>query len=333
MKLKIKNFQSISEAEIDFPKGITVIQGESNNGKTAILRAVKAIVTNPAGSSSYIKHGKKSAVVEMTNNGETLTWTRTKSSVSYRYHDEDYPKASKQDSDSFCNLGFIRGSKGELMNMLDEWSVLFPFGYSDAEFFKIFEDLLSIIDSAKVLEGFKGDETSCSKDKLLLQDSLNNLTNRLTLVKDCKSKLKPNQSKMIKTVLNKKFMELEKMKKDLATATGLNKISKTELTSEPFERDCLENIGKQLVDLTKALSRASQLPLNVKVPKIKEFDFSAADYLGKLNQAIIAYQQEQEKRRNLIINQAELEKTLEALDKQWKSIDVCPLCGGEMSHE
>ena len=217
MKLRIKNFQSISDADIEFPVGITVIQGESNNGKTAILRAVKAIVTNPTGAGHYVQHGKKSASVELTNNGETLLWERTKSSTNYKYKDQVYQKASKQDSDSFCNLGFVRGSKGELLNLSDEWSVLFPFGYSDTELFKLFEDLFDITDSAKVIDGMKGDETSCNKDKLLKQDSLQKLKDRLRVSQELTANLNLGQAELIKKVLIQKLEELRKLKEDLKT--------------------------------------------------------------------------------------------------------------------
>lgn len=332
MKLKIKNFQSISDAEIEFPTGITVIQGESNNGKTAILRAVKAIVTNPSGSGHYVQHGKKSAIVELTNNGETLSWERAKNSTSYKYKDQIFQKTSKQDSNSFCDLGFVRGSKGELLNLSDEWSVLFPFGYSDTELFKLFEDLFAITDSAKVIDGMKGDETSCNKDRLLQQDGLEFLKNRLKLSQDLKSKLKIGQAKLIKQVLTKKLEELKRLKEDLKTVERLNSISKFELTSEPFKTDKLIEIGKQSLELFKACSRASQLPINVELPKMQTFDLNL-DAISRLRKSEIEYQQEQRKRENLVVSQAELEKALEDCKALWKTIEQCPLCGGAMKHD
>ena len=332
MKLRIKNFQSISNADIEFPVGITVIQGESNNGKTAILRAVKAIVTNPTGAGHYVQHGKKSASVELTNNGETLLWERSKTSTNYKYKDQVYQKASKQDSDSFCNLGFVRGSKGELLNLSDEWSVLFPFGYSDTELFKLFEDLFDITDSARVIEGMKGDETSCNKDKLLQQDGLQKLKDRLRVCQELTASLKLGQADLMKKVLTKKAEDLKKLKEDLKTVERLNSISKLELTSEPFKTDKLIEIGKQSLELFKACSKASQLPVNEKLPQTQTFNFDL-ETISKLKKSEIDYQQEQRKRENLVVSQLELEKALEECKAAWKTIEKCPLCGEVMKHE
>ncbi len=40
VKVRVKNFQSIREAEVEV-KGLTVITGPNNSGKTAFMRAVK----------------------------------------------------------------------------------------------------------------------------------------------------------------------------------------------------------------------------------------------------------------------------------------------------
>lgn len=39
--LLIENFQSHSRSEFDFGKGLTVIIGPSDNGKSAVLRAMR----------------------------------------------------------------------------------------------------------------------------------------------------------------------------------------------------------------------------------------------------------------------------------------------------
>lgn len=330
MKLKIKNFQNINEAEIDFKPGICVIQGESNNGKTAILRAVKAIITNPTGAGHFVQHGKKSATVELSNNGETLLWERTKSSVNYTYNGQNYTKASKQTSDDFCNLGFVKGQKGELLNLTDEWSVLFPFGYTDTELFKLFEDLFSITDSAKVLEGMKGDETSCNRDKLLQTDKLEMLKNKLGQCNELKSKFKSGQAEVIRKVISKKSEDLEKLKEKLKSARDYDTISNFEIPSKPFNSDELLKIGKQLLELFKACSQASQLPVNAKLPETKNFVFNL-DVLGKLKKAELDYITEQKKRESLVINQEELEKVLADCKAKWESLKVCPLCGNEMN--
>lgn len=72
MKLKtirLHNFQAHRDTKIDVSDGITIIAGESNNGKTSIMRAVQWVLTNkPTGLgfvSSWAKYITKGGTVSM----------------------------------------------------------------------------------------------------------------------------------------------------------------------------------------------------------------------------------------------------------------------------
>lgn len=331
MKLKIKNFQAIEEAYLEFPEGkITVLTGESNNGKTAILRAIRALALNPQGSKHYIQHGKNKAEVTLTNNGETLTWERTKSTTNYKYKGEEFTKCSRQSSKDFCNLGLLIDDKNNLVNLSDEWSTIYPFYMSETELFKHFEDLFSIVDSAKVLDAMKGDETSCNRDKLLHQDRLNDIIEKRNKAEELVTRLGDlGKPELIKNVLNKKYGELEILRSKCKEVEKLNHLSNLEVPSKSFNTDCLSEMGKQLLELHKACSRFSQIPENLSVPSPTYFvwDFET---LGKVKKAEFDYKQEKQKLENLAINQMDLEKTISELKEQWDKIDTCPLCGKDM---
>lgn len=51
--IKIKNFQSHKDTTIEFDKGINIIKGVSNHGKTAILRALNWVINNKPDGDSY----------------------------------------------------------------------------------------------------------------------------------------------------------------------------------------------------------------------------------------------------------------------------------------
>ena len=53
--VNLNNFQSISGAELEFVEGLNLIVGQSNSGKTAILRAINSVVDNPSRGKLYIK--------------------------------------------------------------------------------------------------------------------------------------------------------------------------------------------------------------------------------------------------------------------------------------
>lgn len=53
-KLKIENFRGIKQAEIELSKGTTILIGENNTGKTTIIDAIRAALTNYS-SPSYLR--------------------------------------------------------------------------------------------------------------------------------------------------------------------------------------------------------------------------------------------------------------------------------------
>ena len=78
-RVDLENFQSISKASLEFVQGINIIVGQSNSGKSAILRAVKGSVLNPSGSQKYIKNKTKGFKVNIDYAGNTIEWSREKS--------------------------------------------------------------------------------------------------------------------------------------------------------------------------------------------------------------------------------------------------------------
>ena len=77
MQVKIRNFQSINEVDFEV-KGLTVITGPNNTGKSACARAVAGAFSNPRGH-SYVRQGEKYSSVQITfSDGNDLTWEKGK---------------------------------------------------------------------------------------------------------------------------------------------------------------------------------------------------------------------------------------------------------------
>jgi len=81
VKVKIRNYQAIESAELDI-SGFTAITGESNRGKSAILRAIRSALLN-SGGSSCIKKGESFADVVLSVPGKQVRWARTSAGVQY----------------------------------------------------------------------------------------------------------------------------------------------------------------------------------------------------------------------------------------------------------
>ena len=82
MKITVENFQSISKAQVNV-KGLTVITGQNNTGKSALARAVSSVFTNPRGN-SFVRIGSPSTSVNIDfEDGNEIRWTKGKNVNEY----------------------------------------------------------------------------------------------------------------------------------------------------------------------------------------------------------------------------------------------------------
>ncbi len=79
-KLILKNFQSHVETEIDLSKNVNCIIGETNNGKSSIVRAIHFFYTN-TWSSDFLRHGEENAEITLEN--EFVSIKRVKGKDNY----------------------------------------------------------------------------------------------------------------------------------------------------------------------------------------------------------------------------------------------------------
>jgi len=90
-KLYVADYQSIAEADLDLAP-FTVIVGDNRSGKTALLRALRALVFNQSGN-GFIRRGEPECMVEVTTSeGDIIAWGKTKTTAFYRLNDQDYSK-------------------------------------------------------------------------------------------------------------------------------------------------------------------------------------------------------------------------------------------------
>ncbi|NDB58153.1 hypothetical protein EB001_06885 [bacterium] len=82
MKIKVENFQSISKAQVEV-KGLTVITGQNNTGKSALARAITGVFTNPRGN-SFVRIGNPATSVEIEfDDGNNIKWSKGKNVNEY----------------------------------------------------------------------------------------------------------------------------------------------------------------------------------------------------------------------------------------------------------
>lgn len=82
-KITLHNFMSHQHTEIELANGLTVLVGENNCGKSAIVEALYILCHN-VGGGYMVRHGENECkVIVETEEGHVIEWKREKNSVSY----------------------------------------------------------------------------------------------------------------------------------------------------------------------------------------------------------------------------------------------------------
>ena len=92
-KVILENFQSHKHTEVDFDDGLNIIVGESNNGKTSILRGIMWVIDNHPLGTDFIMAGEDECKVTVCyDDGTSITRGRTRKDTGYYdvyYRDEN----------------------------------------------------------------------------------------------------------------------------------------------------------------------------------------------------------------------------------------------------
>ena len=74
VRIRVRNFQSIEDAEVEV-SGLTVVTGQNNSGKTALMRAVRGVFDNTGGD-AFVRHGTDALAVYIDFGDADVTWTK-----------------------------------------------------------------------------------------------------------------------------------------------------------------------------------------------------------------------------------------------------------------
>ena len=107
--ITIENFQSHERTVLDLSHGLNVITGPSDNGKSAIIRAIKWALYNEPRGTEFIRHGSPFARVSLKfDNGVTIVRERSQSKNRYSVIDKE--------GNSTVFEGFGNGIPSEILN-------------------------------------------------------------------------------------------------------------------------------------------------------------------------------------------------------------------------
>lgn len=261
LKLSLQNFQSIKEGELTFKTGLNFIIGQSNSGKSATFRALKACLLNPKGSQRFIKKGTGKSSVILYYNGNEIEWERTSKESNYKINGEEYYKTGASSAFKILEdgTGFSKDDSNNIMNIEEELQLPFPFGLTSSELFKLFENVFCVSDSAVILKAAKGceDEVKSDINSLELESQKNQV--KIRELNSFKEFLDLNKLEVGKKRLEKKRDRLEELNEGrdiIQIAIKLNE-SNLDVTEKDFKD--LVSSYLEVLELKKVLAQTKQL--------------------------------------------------------------------------
>lgn len=371
LKVNLENFQSISKASLEFVQGINIIVGQSNSGKSAILRAIKGAVLNPSGSQKYIKNGTKSFNVNVEYEGNSIGWSRDSKSPKYTINGEEYLKVGGSNLQDVCpKSGFVLDERGNLMNIESELELPFPFDKSNSELFKLFEkNIFCVSDSTAITKLIKADEDETNKHKDSTVYELDRAKQKLSAIEELEQEIDLNKLIEGRNVLSNLINNSEKLKLDinsLSDMIGMGNVLKNSVPTVEVDVDLQHAYSTLLADihnlneirgvgaiLKTAPTASTPTVFNVneylelkdsvnQLNKIEEVisilrplegptTRVISDEYTSLRSSITSLQKLKEEALRLQKDIADNKDLITKLETEKTRFKVCPLCGGELN--
>lgn len=193
-KTTIKDYQIIKKASLEFTPGLNVIIGPSNNGKTSILKALKANMFTVPGAAP-IRAGQSSYAVGIQFNEHTVVLQKSPKDAVYLVDGEKYTKFGVTTPEAVSKALNIKelvlnGNK-EQLNFWDQMTYPFLLDRSAVELFRFIVDSGDNDQVSTALKSMVSDRKQLSKDIDVLQGSINVLDDRIENLKNQVEQSKP----------------------------------------------------------------------------------------------------------------------------------------------
>lgn len=348
MKIKLKNFQAFRSAEFEFGPGFTLITGPTDNGKTAVFRALWTLLTNSSDAVGFINgpalQEKEDAELVVTIKDDdipTIEFHRSKSKAWYIIDGKKYSKLARSNIfDVYPELHkkFMYDSTDfrKCLNFQTEDQLAFPFDRSDTEMFKLFEKIFNVSDTRAVIDTIRKEEDEVNFKLNQNQIEQNNLTLECNKLTDNLSKLNidllkayceqhQNSSKAL-GILKGKIERLSsyapylKIVQNLPVLKNFNEDSKCSLILD-LKNKILECETKQ-----KYVSNFADIQINPLDESFAEVLTQLQDKIQKVQKSILMLEAQ-----NQIMSGCE--ESIKSINKELAEYKICPLCGHELGEK
>lgn len=188
-RVTVKNIQAIEDLTIELSTGLTVVVGDNESGKTALIRAILACLTNADAKFERRKGTDKSEVALLfddgTEKGLSVLWTRkqgrSSATISYLIGGREYTRMGRSVPERLKQIAFpwkIGGSDFGLVQIQEQNSPAFLVTEMSMAASKAWDalegqDFRSVVDSCKSLIKKEASvQSQCSKKLNFYKDSI-----------------------------------------------------------------------------------------------------------------------------------------------------------------
>ena len=295
MKVSIKDFQIVKSASLEFVPGLTVINGESNNGKSALFRAIKSCIYNEPGTTN-VRVGCKNYLVGIEHRGHTVILQKGENSL-YMIDGKQYNKIGKTQIPEVAEALGIKvlsiNDNTEKINFWDQMEKPFLLDRNSSELFRFIVDSGEDDNLNNTLRSMVTDKNKLNVDKNLKEGSIATLKSQIeessNLLAGSEAKIKlcedvisfgPMTSKLLTT-----NNTITKITNETTNITNI----KEEITKQKTVREEITskintlsyNISKK-AQLNDALSGLNACECNIK--NIQQALANKIDYKAKVQQ-------------------------------------------------
>lgn len=195
VNLSVKDFQIIKNANLSFLPGLNCLIGQSNNGKSALMRAAKACIYNTPGTTN-VRLGCSNFAVGLQMNGHTVILQKGSNSL-YKIDNEVYGKIGRTQLDEVAKaLGIkelqINGSNEDI-NFWDQMEKPFLLDRSETELFRFIVDSGKDNNVTSALKSITQDRQQLTKDITITEGKIQAIEDT---IKRQEEELKNSESKL-----------------------------------------------------------------------------------------------------------------------------------------
>ena len=358
LKVEIKNYQVIKNAELNFVPGINAIVGATNNGKSSIIRAIRGAINNQGGS-SFINYDANEASVSITFNDHEIIWTKSKKQGKSAYI-IDGKKLTKIGQTQLPEVAEIMNMPEVEVNndrhQINFWRQMDRPFLIDKTPYQLF-DFISKSKEQELITGLKditeGQLKTTNKSLDANFVAINSTTNEIIKLKSEVEELeKFNNFNLAKL---EKLLEFDdKIDKALSLINNpAIETYKKQAANLAYKVDSLKEsvssindsliILKQLDDKVKVITDADKTISSINIDKLKTNSEKAEnllvsfDALNKEYQKIVTLINETNattvKCTELELNISTCKHAISQITEELNLFEVCPLCGNHLKQE